>query len=58
LAGGDIKELIVASEDSGSTDWPPLAPLALHKEKWFAVIDRAVVRIREAIDRRSMNYWS
>jgi hypothetical protein len=33
LAGGDVKELIVAGEDAGPVDWPPLAPLALHKEE-------------------------
>ena len=26
--------------------------LALHKEEWLAAIDRAVVRIREVLDRR------
>jgi hypothetical protein len=29
-----------------------LAPLALHKEEWRAAIDRAVVRIRAALDER------
>jgi hypothetical protein len=52
LAGGDVKELIVASEDAGPIDWPLLAPLALHKEEWFAAIDRAIVRIREVLDGR------
>ena len=52
LPGGDVKELIVAGEDAGSTDWPPLAPLALHKEEWLAAIDRAVVRIRAVLDGR------
>jgi len=52
LAGGDVKELIVAGEDAGPIDWPPLAPLALHKEEWFAAIDRAIVRICEVIDGR------
>jgi hypothetical protein len=52
LAGGDVKELIVSGEDAGPVDWPPLAPLALHKEQWLAAIDRAVVRIREVLDRR------
>ena len=50
LAGGDAKELIVAGEDAGPIDWPPLAPLALHKEEWFAAIDQAVARIRQVID--------
>jgi hypothetical protein len=52
LAGGDVKELIVAGEDAGPIDWPPLAPLALHKEEWLAAIDRAIVRIREVLDGR------
>ena len=52
LAGGDVKELIVAGKDAGPIDWPPLAPLALHKEEWFAAIDQAIVRIREVLDRR------
>jgi hypothetical protein len=52
LAGGDVKELIVAGKDAGPADWPPLAPLALHKEEWFAAIDRAIVRIREVLDGR------
>ena len=50
LAGGDAKELIVCGEDAGPVDWPSLAPLALHKEEWFAAIDRAIVRIREVLD--------
>jgi hypothetical protein len=53
LAGGDVKELIVSGEDAGPIDWPSLAPLALHKEEWFAAIDRAIVRIREVIDGHS-----
>ena len=52
LASGDVKELIVAGEDAGPVDWPPLAPLALHKEEWFVAIDRAIVRIREVLDGR------
>jgi hypothetical protein len=52
LPGGFATELIVASEGSGPIDWPPLAPLALHKEEWFAAIDRAIVRIREVLDGR------
>jgi hypothetical protein len=52
LAGGDVKELVVSGKDAGPVDWPPLAPLALHKEEWFAAIDRAIVRIREVLDRR------
>jgi hypothetical protein len=52
LAGGDNKELIVAGKDAGPSDWPPLAPLALHKEEWSAVIDRAIARIRELLDGR------
>jgi len=52
LAGGDVKELIVSSEDAGPVDWPSLAPLILHKEEWFAAIDRAVVRIRQVLDGR------
>ena len=52
LAGGDVKELIVAGEDAGPIDWPPLAPLALQKEEWLAAIDRAIVRIREVLDQR------
>ena len=52
LAGGDVKELIVAGKDAGPIDWPPLAPLALHKEEWFAAIDQAIARIRQVIDAR------
>ena len=52
LAGGHVKELIVASKDAGPIDWPPLAPLALHKEEWFAAIDQAIARIRQVIDAR------
>jgi hypothetical protein len=52
LAGGSVKELIVIGEDAGPVDWPPLAPLALHKEEWLAAIDRAIVRIREVLDGR------
>ncbi len=52
LPGGDVKELLVAGEDSGPIDWPPLAPLALHKQEWFAAIDRAIVRIRKVLDER------
>jgi hypothetical protein len=52
LPGGDVKELIVTGEDAGPIDWPPLAPLALHKEEWFAAIDRAIMRIREVLDGR------
>ena len=52
LAGGNVKELIVAGKDAGPADWPPLAPLALHKEEWLAAIDRAIVRIREVLDGR------
>ena len=52
LAGGDVKELLVSGENAGPVDWPPLAPLALHKEQWFAAIDRAIVRIREVLDGR------
>jgi hypothetical protein len=52
LAGGDVKELIVAGPDAGPMDWPPLAPLAHHKEEWFAAIDRAIVRIRKVLDGR------
>jgi hypothetical protein len=52
LAGGDVKELIVAGEDAGPVAWPSLVPLAMHKEEWFAAIDRAIVRIREVIEGR------
>ena len=52
LAGGAVKELIVAGEDAGPVDWPSLAPLAQHKEEWLAAIDRAIVRIREVLDGR------
>ncbi|MGO8749176.1 MAG: hypothetical protein ACLQNE_24725 [Thermoguttaceae bacterium] len=52
LAGGDVKELLVSGEDAGPVDWPFLAPLALHKEEWFAAIDRAIVRIRAVLDGR------
>ena len=52
LAGGDVKELVVSGEDAGPVDWPPLAPLALHKEEWLAAIDRAIVRIRKVLDER------
>jgi hypothetical protein len=57
LAGGDVKELVVSGKDAGPVDWPPLAPLALHKEEWFAAIDRAVMRIREVLDRRPNRNW-
>jgi hypothetical protein len=50
LSGGDVKELIVAGKDSGPSDWPPLAPLALHKEEWFAAMDRVVERIHAVLD--------
>ena len=52
LAGDSGKELIVSGEDAGPIDWPPLAPLALHKEEWLAAIDRAVMRIREVLHGR------
>ena len=52
LSAGDVKELVVSGKDAGPVDWPPLAPLALHKEQWLAAIDRAVVRIREVLDGR------
>ena len=52
LSGGDTKELVVFGNDAGPIDWPPLAPLALPKEEWFAAIDRAVMRIREVLDGR------
>jgi hypothetical protein len=52
LAGGDVKELVVSGQDAGPVDWPPLAPLALHKEQWLAAVDRAVLRIREVLDGR------
>ncbi len=52
LPAGDVKELVVSGEVAGPVDWPPLAPLALHKEEWLAAIDRAVVRIREVLDGR------
>jgi hypothetical protein len=52
LAGGDVKELIVAGKDAGPVDWPSLVPLLMHKEEWFAAIDRAIVRIREVLDGR------
>jgi len=50
LPGGEVKELIVAGPDAGPIDWPPLAPLALHKEEWFAAIDRVVARIHAVLD--------
>ena len=50
LPGGSVKELIVAGEDAGPIDWPPLAPLALHKEEWFAAIDRVVASIKAVLD--------
>jgi hypothetical protein len=50
LAGNDFKELVVSGKDAGPIDWPPLAPLALHKEEWLAAIDQAIVRIREVLD--------
>jgi hypothetical protein len=50
--GGIVQELIVAGENAGPSAWPPLAPLALHKEEWFAAIDRAIARIRELLDAR------
>ena len=50
--GGIVQELIVVGEDAGPSAWPPLAPLALHKEEWFAVIDRAIARIRELLNAR------
>jgi hypothetical protein len=52
LAGGDVKELIVSGKDAGPVNWPPLAPLALHKEQWLAAIDRAIGRIHEVLDGR------
>ena len=52
LAGGTVKELVVSGEDAGPVDWPPLAPLALHKEEWLTAIDRAIVRIRKVLDAR------
>jgi hypothetical protein len=52
LAGGDVKELIVSGKDAGPVDWPRLAPLVLHKEEWFAAIDRVIARIREVLDGR------
>jgi hypothetical protein len=52
LAGGDTKELIVAGKDAGPVDWPPLAPLALQKEAWFAAIDRVIERICQVLDKR------
>jgi hypothetical protein len=52
LAGGDVKELIVSSEDAGPVDWPSLAPLAQRKDDWFVAIDRAISRIREVLDKR------
>jgi hypothetical protein len=50
LPGGDVKQLVVSGENAGPVDWPPLAPLALHKEEWLAAIDRAIARIREVLD--------
>jgi hypothetical protein len=50
LPGGAAKELIVAGPDAGPVDWPPLAPLALHKEEWFAAIDRVIASIRAVLD--------
>ena len=52
LPGGEVKELIVAGQDSGPIGWPSLAPLAQHREEWFAAIDRAIVRIRAVLDGR------
>ena len=52
LPGGTVKELLVFGENAGPIDWPPLAPLSLHKEEWLAAIDRAIVRIREVLDER------
>ena len=52
LSDGTVKELIVSGADAGPVGWPSLAPLALHKEEWFAAIDRAIMRIREVIDGR------
>ena len=57
LPGGDVKDLVVFGEDAGPIDWPPLAPLALHKEEWLAAIDRAIVRIREVLDERPNMNW-
>jgi hypothetical protein len=51
--GGSVQELVVAGENAGPSAWPPLAPLALHKEEWFAAIDHAIARICEVIDGRS-----
>lgn len=51
--GGEFLDLIVASESSHATDWPSLLPLAIHKEEWFAAIDKAVQGIGEAIDCRA-----
>jgi len=50
LPGGSAKELIVAGEGAGPSDWPSLTPLALHKEEWFAAIDRVVVSVKAVLD--------
>jgi len=50
LAGGGVKALIVAGEDAGPIDWPPLAPLALHKVEWFAAMDRVVASVKAVLD--------
>ena len=55
LPGGDVKELLVAGEDAGPAGWPALAPLVLHKEEWFAVIDRMIARIRTVLDGPASN---
>jgi hypothetical protein len=52
LPGNKTEERVVAGPEAAPADWPPLAPLASHKEQWFAAIDRAIVRIREVLDRR------
>jgi hypothetical protein len=56
LPGNDSKDVIVANADAGSTDWPSLLSLAMHKEEWFAAIDQAVQRIGEVLDRRSRQH--
>ena len=50
LSGGGTKELIVAGENAGPVDWPPLAPLALHKEEWFAALDHVVTSVKAVLD--------
>jgi hypothetical protein len=51
--GGESTDLVVASEDAGPSIWPSLLSLAIHKEEWFAAIDKVVQGICDVLDRRA-----